>query len=481
MTELIESTELNAEQKDYVHTIKQSSESLLGIINDILDFSKIESGHMEVEQAPIYLRGLIEETLSLFAAQSTASGVELLYHIDSHLPLGIMGDALRLKQVLSNLVSNALKFTKDGHVAVRVFAQPSTSFDEAFQLSFSIVDTGIGISEDKQTGLFDAFMQADSSTTRKYGGTGLGLTISRRLVNLMGGDISVASQLGQGSTFTFTIATFSCPSPVDLSQMPKLPAGKKVVIITDLPLRQQMLKEWFATRKVQTVLIDSVEKAISQNPGDAIVLDDRVHTNANWPGFLAWKKDTPLVWLVNNGTDLSSEVRALTDHILHKPVRCCAMDKALEEVLSDPIGSQAKQSAISAEQTRFAERFPLKILVAEDNAVNQKLIFRILHKFGYEADLVSNGKDAVTTALQKDYDVILMDIQMPVLDGLSATQEILANHPKGKLPKIVALTANAMQGDREKYEAAGMNAYISKPFKMEELKNVLKECSLATA
>lgn len=479
MTELIESTELNPEQKDYISTIKQSSESLLGIINDILDFSKIESGHMELEQEPIFLRGLIEDTISLFAAQSTSSGVELIYYIDPKLPFGMLGDELRIKQILSNLISNALKFTKDGYVALRVKAHNQPNDQGRFAIVFAIEDTGIGIPIQKQAGLFDAFTQADSSTTRKYGGTGLGLTISKRLVNLFNGKIWVESEERKGSTFYFTIETEACPPPYDMDRMIQLPKGKKVHVITDMETRQLMLKEWFAYREIKTQSFTSISQVLGSELPDVIILDDRIRTESEWRSFLAWKGDCPVILLVNKGFELSKSTEESISNIVHKPVKCNSLSLAMQASLKLKAISPQDSSPTTNLGKRFAKQYPLKILVAEDNLVNQKLIMRVLEKLGYDACIVANGKDAVETVQSSQFDLILMDIHMPIMDGLAAAQELVASLPAERLPRIVALTANAMDGDREKYISGGMDGYLSKPFKQEEIKNVLQETARA--
>ncbi|MFK7922669.1 MAG: ATP-binding protein [Bacteroidia bacterium] len=481
MTELMESTKLNAEQKDYVSTIRQSSESLLGIINDILDFSKIESGHMDLEQEPIFLRGLIEDTLTLFAAQSTSSGVELLYYIDPSLPFGFIGDELRIKQILSNLISNALKFTRDGYVAVKVFSYTPANEKGRFSLGFTIEDTGIGIPAEKQAGLFDAFTQADSSTTRKYGGTGLGLTISKRLTSLMKGEIWVESEINQGSSFSFSLETEACSPPVDMSKMIQIPAGKSVVLISDLKVRQDMLRDWFSFREIEVQIFSNIDQVIGIDLPDVIILDDRVRSQNAWQNFVDWKQNCPLILLINTGLELPEAVKSEAQNVIHKPVKCHIMGQAMKEGLNwkeDLVSVPALVPNASLTK-RFAEQYPLNILVAEDNLVNQKLIIRVLEKLGYQVQIVSNGQDAVSAVYKTHYDLVLMDIHMPIMDGLAATQEIIKNLPTDKVPRIVALTANAMNGDREMYLANGMDAYLSKPFKQDEIKKVLVETATA--
>lgn len=477
MAQLLADTELDPEQEDYVDTIRMSSESLLGIINDILDFSKIESGRLELGTVPIFLRSLIEDTLSLFAAQSTATGVELLYYIDPTLPYGIEGDIIRIKQVLSNLVSNALKFTEKGYVAVHVSAIGEPDEEGNLQVSFRIEDTGIGIAPENQKKLFEAFTQADGSTTRKYGGTGLGLTISRRLVEIMGGDIWVESQLGEGSAFTFTIASRGCPPPVDMSKMAQLPPHKLVYLVTDLDLRAKMLNDWFGFRKITMKHFENLEDMYAHPLPDTIVIDQRIQKDSNWARFREWAGDCPTVLLVNSGVKPSDEVAESLSSILLKPVRCPAMGAAMTEALSGEkkLCFTPVEDAEKGEEKEISTILPLRILVAEDNPVNQKLLSRILNNQGFEPVMVSDGAMAVEEIQQGGYDIVFMDIQMPNMDGETATRMIRETVAPEKHPVIVALTANAMEGDREKYLSLGMDEYISKPFKKAEIEAVLKK------
>jgi two-component system, sensor histidine kinase and response regulator len=353
MASLMAETQLTTQQREYNMTIVNCGESLLSVINDILDYSKIDSGKMELEQQAFDLRHCIDGVLGLFYEKATQSGLRLVYRIEPEVPPEIEGDELRLRQILMNLVSNAVKFTHAGEIFLTVRLLREEPFG-VLLLGFELKDTGIGIPEEKIGMLFKSFSQVDSSTTRKYGGTGLGLAISEKLVNLMGGQIAVKSRLGEGTVFSFTIK--SKAGEIKPVQMPEK-SGE----------REQM----------------SVE---------------------------------------------------------------------------------------------FASSFPLRILVAEDNVINQHLINQILGNLGYAADCVENGVFAIVAARDKEYDLVLMDVQMPEMDGLEATRHI--RQRQGRQPVIVALTANAMRGDREECLNAGMDDYISKPVRLDELMRLLKKWAL---
>jgi CheY-like chemotaxis protein len=350
MASLMAQTPLTAQQREYNSTIMNCGETLLSVINDILDYSKIDSGKMEIEQRSFELRNCIEGVLDLFYEKAAKSGLALRYHIGPEVPVHIVGDALRLRQILMNLVSNAVKFTHEGEISLRVHLLQEDD-SGAIRLAFEVKDTGIGIPEEKIGMLFKSFSQVDSSTTRKYGGTGLGLAITEKLVLLMGGEISVKSRPGQGTVFRFTI----------------LSRAGEAGAVPDLP-----------------------------------------------------------------------------------------EDRSREKMSVD-----------------FAQQYPLRILVAEDNIINQELILQILGNLGYDPDCVENGALAVEAMERSGYDMILMDVQMPEMDGLEATRRI--RREQGAEPVIVALTANAMRGDREECIEAGMDDYISKPVRLDELMRLLKK------
>lgn len=338
MVELLSLTSLDAEQEDYLGTVRQSGESLMRVINDILDFSKIESGHLEIESRPFSVRKLAEETLQLYGAKAASENLELQYYIDPKLPNFFVGDELRIRQILSNLVSNALKFTSKGYVGLRIF--PATGFpnggeEGAFQLGFSVEDTGIGIPTDKQGLLFEAFSQVDISTTRQYGGTGLGLTICKRLSNLMGGEISVESNSDPengplGSTFTFTVAIREYEVPEAEKRHFMLFPGKKVLVLTDLELRRNMLTDWLKTRKITVQADATFGRNLPGTPPDLILIDDRTRTDQHWTLLLEQFPHVPKVLLINSMQKPSPEVLAQATATISKPITCEALQKVMQ-------------------------------------------------------------------------------------------------------------------------------------------------------
>ena len=485
MSSLLAETELNDQQLEYTNTITTCGESLLNVINDILDFSKIESGNMELEKEDFNLRSCIEDVLDIFGTKAAAIGLDLVYHIDNKVPLQIVGDDLRLRQVLTNLVSNAMKFTEKGEVFVCVNLIESDE-QQNLTLQFDVRDTGIGIPADKLVRLFKAFSQVDSSTTRKYGGTGLGLAISEKLVNLMEGKIKVESIEGQGSTFSFTIKTVAGNKVLKAYTQYNMAdlQNKKILVIDDNMTNLAILKSQLENWKLVPVLSNSAPDAL-----DILSKDDKfelVLTDMQMPQMdgieLAQnvrKKypSLPIILLSSVGEDYSKEKSQLFTSILNKPVRQHILCKHILNAL------QPNGCNISTEQnieqklpTNFAEKYPLEILVAEDNKINQKVILHILNKLGYKPGLAENGAEAVEYAREKQIDIILMDMQMPEMDGVQATRFIRENQEHQ--PVIIALTANIMQGDQEECFNAGMNDYISKPVRLEELTAKLEKWSL---
>ncbi|MCA9988692.1 MAG: response regulator, partial [Anaerolineales bacterium] len=487
MTSLMVDTPLNHEQRDALETIQRSGDNLLTIINHILDFSKIESGRLELEQYPFNIRECVEDALAICAPKASVKRLELIYELGDDVPTMTRGDVTRLRQVLVNLIGNAVKFTERGEVLVSVGRMPAAdNSSKTAHIRFSIKDTGIGIPAEKMANLFDAFNQADTSTTRKYGGTGLGLTISNQIVNLMGGELAVNSQENVGSTFSFTL-------PFEVLEEKSVGSGmfheatlngKRVLIVDDNRTNRTILSrqvEKWGMEATEAVDADSALTAVNNaDPFDIAILD------MHMPGLdglsLAQQladnphsMQTALVLLSSLDRQLSPrETRLLTARIA-KPIK----QEQLRRVLIDAFGQQVQQQQQVAPPRRlldseFAQRVPLTILVAEDNRVNQKLIERVLTKLGYQPMVVENGQLAVEELSQQSYDVVLMDIQMPILDGVSATREIRASLAKDNQPHIIALTANAMAGDREHYLANGMDDYLSKPLRLEELKNALE-------
>lgn len=476
MTSLLAETELTPEQKQYAETIRISGESLLTVINDILDFSKIESGNIELEEEPFNIRQCVEEIMDLLSSKASEQNLDLLFEIDHNIPEQIIGDRHRLRQILINLIGNSLKFTKKGEVFLGL--KLASQEEEDLTLAFVVRDTGIGIPEDKRSRLFKAFSQVDSSTTRKYGGTGLGLVISQRLLELMGGNIEVESKDGEGTKFSFAIKSkISRIQPQQYHKIPGEMIGKRVLVVDDNNTNLHILEKQLELWKLLPTLVDSGTGALEILKANSF---DLIITDMQMPGMdgvtlsNCIKKsavDVPIILLSSIGEDIKKFDKQIFASVLTKPVKAGELNEVIkrqftstsEKIIADP-----KEKLLS---DRFAEQFPLKILIAEDNPVNQKLANLLLKKLGYEPEIASNGLEAVEKHQQNHYDLILMDVQMPEMDGLEATRTI--RNWEGIQPTIIAMTANAMQEDRELCLEAGMNDYISKPFKTEVLKEAL--------
>ncbi|MHB1276769.1 MAG: response regulator [Bacteroidia bacterium] len=472
MTSLMEFTPLNEEQQDFVDTIKMSGDSLLAIINDILDFSKIESGKMELESHPLSIEQIIGETLDLLASKAGEKGLELLYIVDEDLPGSILGDVTRLRQILINLTSNAVKFTDEGEVLITV----SAINDGAF-IRFTVKDTGIGIPEESRIKLFQAFSQVDSSTTRKYGGTGLGLAICTRLVKAMDGEIGVQSQVGQGSEFYFQIPLHPATAKDLYPDFSKL-AGKSICVVddnvTNLKIMEHQFKRWGA---VPTAYLrpKAMLEALRQGYRPALfVLDYAMPDLDGFETAQAIRQiglPTPILML--SSLNMHPEVKGspFLDDALTKPVKHMILLQSVNRLLS-PGEEQEEKSPTAGSEVADQREKNLRILLAEDNLFNQKLALTVLDRLGYQADMVTNGMEAVNAVKKKEYDLILMDIQMPEMDGTEATRVIRSMKGEDS-PHIIAMTANAMEGDRERYIAQGMDDYISKPIDFQHLKLTL--------
>lgn len=485
MSSLLAETTLTEQQREFTKIITTCGESLLKVINDILDFSKIESGNMDLEKEDFNLRACIEDVLDIFGAKAAGIGLDLVYHIDNKVPQQIVGDDLRLRQILTNLISNAIKFTPKGEVFIGV--NLLGAYDEQnLSLQFDIRDTGIGIAPDKLGRLFKPFSQVDSSTTRKYGGTGLGLAISEKLVKLMGGEVKVSSMIQQGSTFSFTIKT--------MAGKKELPAythynmadleHKKVLVIDDNFTNLAILKSQLELWKLVPILSGSASGGLEILAKDAAEID-LVLTDMQMPNMDGMElaqiinnryPGLPIILISSVGEDYNKEKSKLFASILNKPVRQHILSRHLLNALQPAIKKLSDNNTIVQKlPANFAEMFPLNILIAEDNPINQKVIFNILNKLGYKPGLAENGVQAVEATENTVYDLILMDMQMPEMDGLEATRIIRKKIIKQ--PAIIALTANTMQGDQEECLQAGMNDYISKPIKLEELTHKLERWS----
>ncbi len=455
LTGLLLETDLAPEQRDYVETIHTSGEALLSIINDILDFSKIEEGKMELELQIIDLRKCIETSLDMVAAEAAEKGLDLSYVMDDDLPQTIHADPVRLHQILTNLLSNAVKFTDHGRVTIA--AHPG---DEPGKIHFIVKDTGIGISQENIGKLFQSFSQLDTSTCRKYGGTGLGLAISSKLVELMGGEIWAKSDLGKGSEFHFTIKSEAI---LEEEQDRRLVGKKMLVVINDeasLKSLRDHAHEW--GMQIYPVVSAREAREIAGNRFDVAVLDIQMPGSEKLRVELQGK--LPVILLSTSEQDGASK------GTLGKSVKLSGLRAALLEALSRS-GRWKKVTSPKADHK------DMKILLAEDNPVNRKVALLMLKKLGYSADVAANGLEVLQSLKHKDYDVILMDVQMPEMDGLKAAKFINEMNLKRR-PAILAMTAYALEGDRERCLNAGMDGYISKPVKIEELRSALEDLQI---
>ena len=482
MYNLLYDTELTQEQADFVETGKRSAESLLSVINDVLDFSKIEAGKLDIEIIDFDLRKTIAEVIALPAMQAHAKGLEFAYQIDHEVPSLLRGDPGRLRQIIVNLATNAIKFTKQGEVVLRVNAEQES--EEEVSLRFAVSDTGIGISEEDQAKLFGSFQQVDASTTRKFGGTGLGLAISKRLAELMGGHIGVESAPQEGSTFWFT-ARFEKQRVVTtkLLPIPDSIRDKRVLIVddsrTNLTILSGYLKAWGCScdmalgAEMALSLMHAVVKAGA--PYD-LVISDMLMPDMDGAELGRRIKADPalspirMIMLTSQGLrgDAAEMKRIGFSAYLTKPVRRSQLFDCLVTVLSrPPQGSvEAKRGQIVTSYSLSEERRrKVRILLAEDNAINQKLALHLLDRFGFRADAVNDGLEAMRALAATDYDLVLMDVQMPEMDGFEATRQIREARDGVKHPgvPIIAMTAHAMKGDRTKCLNAGMDDYVSKP------------------
>jgi signal transduction histidine kinase/CheY-like chemotaxis protein/putative methionine-R-sulfoxide reductase with GAF domain len=487
MSGLLLDTPLNAEQRDYAHTIRGSGDALLTIINDVLDFSKIEAGRMDIEAHPFDLRDCVESALDLIAGRAAEKRLDIAYVFESsgagEVPAVIEGDVTRLRQILLNLLGNAVKFTESGEVVLSVTVEPG---EHGARLHFAVRDTGIGLSEENKSRLFQKFGQADSSTTRKYGGTGLGLAISKRLTELMGGRMWAESNgLGSGATFHFTLpcrpATLAQGLPgrkPDFTGEQAALKGKRILVVDDNATNRRILAlqatQWglvaedteapaTALQMLQTTRYDLAIIDMHMPGMDGSTLAARIREAGH---------QLPLVLFTSLGRREAADGPFAAT--LAKPLHRRQLFDTLVALL-DPEGAQATVPAAARPKidAMLATRHPLRILLAEDNVVNQKLALRLLQQMGYRADLAANGIEAIECIERQRYDVVLMDVQMPEMDGLEASRRITAKWPLGVRPRIVAMTANAMQGDREQCLAAGMDDYLTKPIRVDALVEAL--------
>ncbi len=482
MTSLLLDTALSEQQRDFVETIRVSGESLLTIINDILDFSKIEAGRVELEAHPFDVEQCIAESLELLASEAHGKGVELSMYVEPSVPAEVVGDATRLRQVLVNLVGNGVKFTQRGEVFVHVRAIVSS--EDRMELAISVRDTGIGIPADRLSALFTAFTQVDASTTRRYGGTGLGLSISKQLVELMGGRLSVSSEVGVGSTFTFNTVLVLMAAP----RVPEVGSlkGRRVLCVDDNATNRYVLGLTLAQWGIDVVMCAEPQECLQQATHDAsfdwIVLDHQM-PDASGDDVARdiraklGDRCPPIVLLTSVGRE-AVVAKGLFDALMSKPLRRQTLKGVLQRLASDRSKSAfPPRDTVPAPAAATRAGPTLHVLVAEDNAINQRVVAKMLGRLECRVDLCGNGLEAVEMAKGFGYDLILMDIQMPELDGFEATRRIRAHvraHSRAQ-PKVIALTANAMRSDRDDCLAAGMDDYLPKPIRLEALAELLQQ------
>ncbi len=495
MSGLLLDTDLDEEQEDFCQTISGSGNSLLTIINDILDFSKIEAGKMDLEKNPFYLYRCVEEVLDLMAAKAEEKGIELVFFSEGVVPYTILSDVTRLRQILLNLVGNALKFTSEGEVVVQLSAERSEGRENPWILHFQVQDTGIGIAKDKIDRLFKTFSQVDESTTRKYGGTGLGLAISKKLSEMMGGDMWVESVEGEGSIFHFTVlanGSFDQP-PEHVKKGNKELSGKNVLVVDDNATNRRILDLQLKNWGVNATIVESGDIALAildeskeggkfdlaildmQMPQmDGLELAEKVRDN--------WDRDAlPLIMLTSLGRVSDVREAEFTSY-LTKPVKSsqlhsallAATDKTEPDKVARPRLVNPNKQSISGFQPILADEYPFSILLAEDNIVNQKVALRMFERMGYKIKVANNGREALDILKEEHFDIVFMDIQMPEMDGVEATAKIRDSSWEHLQPWIIAMTANALEGDREKYLELGVDDYVSKPVKAEHLQDAIK-------
>jgi PAS domain S-box-containing protein len=482
MTSLLLNSDLTSEQREFVETIRISGEALLAIINDILDFSKIEADKLKLEMQEFSLLTCIEDAFDLVARPAAEKGIELAYNYDPDMPFDFIGDATRLRQILVNLLSNAVKFTEEGSVTLNVSCQYKQN--SSYELQFAVKDTGIGIPKDRQDVIFQSFSQVDSSTTRRFGGTGLGLAICKQLTEMMGGNMTLESKPGEGTTFTFWIQLSEALHQTSLNQTEygTSMTGKKILVVETHPPNQLFLSEIMSKWDIQVQMVStetSLKEAIRTGQNfDAILIDAallEMNTIEGLQNFCGHMKtqSTPVILMIPVGSATSQAQNICASAWLTKPIKVSRLFDTLSNVFTISSADLQQHILAQEQEEQMAREHPLRILLAEDNLVNQKVALKILEKFGYRADLAANGMEVLQALRRQDYDVVLMDVQMPEMSGEEATQLLRERLPEKKQPYIIALTANAMEGDRERFLAAGMDDYLSKPMRSYQLRQAL--------
>lgn len=483
MGELLGDSSLTPEQRELVSVIGTSSGTLIEIVNSILDLSKIESGKLDLESVPFNLVQTIEKTVDVVVPPATTKELELMQFFKSDLPDVVIGDPTRLRQILLNLLSNAIKFTPmGGEVLIEVEGIPIDQ--DHCKIFVKVSDNGIGMTEQEASRVFNSFEQADTSITRKYGGTGLGLSITRRLVELMGGTLNVESKKDVGSIFSFSIVLPVFKTSVQSNSEVGLLAleNRRILVVDDNATNLKILKYELEKVKMQPLLFSSGQETVNQldsmDPVDLILLDFNMpemsgYTLAERLRAHASTKNVPILILTSSGSPCNDPGKIINSW-MNKPAKGARLRRTLADLLQQKKENE-KKDGNSLFSATMAEEYPHKILLVEDNKVNQMVVRKMLAKLGYTADLAENGKEAVDAALKGSYDLILMDIQMPIMDGLEATRILRERFGEGPRPIIAGLSAHAMKENREIAIQCGMDKYITKPVRMDGLVSVLRE------
>ena len=506
LSEMLKDTALDERQQEYVDTLRSSSQTLMALINDVLDFSKIESGQLTFEDYPVSLIETIERSVELLAPRAAEKGIDIAYAVDSDVPAMVVSDPVRLQQILINLLSNAVKFTESGEVSVRVSARPMRArqtSEDGYELLFEVRDTGIGIPAERMARLFEPFSQVSASTTRKYGGTGLGLSISKRLSERMGGELWVRSVVGQGSTFYFTLQTKAANVKEALPNDMRLLSGAHILLVDTNKTRCEQVVRELQRLNISSIEAVSIAEAVvairSASTPDGVSLSGVILESAILESAITQRFDEvdgaigALRDAANNSrlpiillSSLNQALSTISDDVtvLRKPVKRSALHQALRSInpSTKPLTLTTAQkrshfSSTNVAPTTGRQQQTLKILVAEDNRINQKVALRLLELLGYQADVVSSGRAVLGALDHRYYDIILMDMKMPDMDGVETTRQIRQRQRQANV-WIIAMTANAMTKDRKRCFAAGMNDYLRKPIKREALDQALKRAIL---
>jgi len=482
MTSLLLDTKITPEQHNYLETLRISADNLMSIINDILDFSKIEADKLILDEDSFELRKCIEEALDIYAMKAIEKGIDLLYMLQPEAPPFLIGDMKRIRQILGNLINNAIKFTDEGEIFISVEKQSQTK--DYCELLFSVKDSGIGIQKEKLSLIFEAFTQGETFVSRRYGGTGLGLAIARHLVGLMGGKIWAESSPGKGATFYFTAKLRIADTPTTKlyirGQIPELKGSKVLIVDSDQTSRQIFTVQFEAwgmkaytasTAKEALRIIESEDSYFDLGILDMQASGLNGVELAQTIREIPFKGDMPFI-LVSSVGKVSDLPKGLFDAQLSKPVKLTDLFELVLGVMSEN-RNRKKNVADHSVDKKLSDKLPLNILLAEDNFTNQELVVTLMRKMGYTIDAVENGRKALEIMEHKSFDIILMDVQMPVMNGLEATQAIIEKYPENIRPFIIAITANAMPGDRERFLEAGMVDYLSKPIRFKDVQDVL--------